>query len=584
MILIKLEKLMDLQIRDFLKSYGMNKCIYIIVLNIVNIIIIYMTILIIPAAGKSYHPLFSNLSDLMIPLNGKPTIDFILESYSGILISKVIILVHESDTLSKNYLKFKSNLHNEILIQIIEVSNSKGILDTISHINLREIEEDVIINLADTIYLGDKSFKRDTLITSKHDILINSSKWCFVEQKNNQLEFYNKPKNYIGGQILIGIYYFTNISLFKQVLENQVRKNQLELYHLLFEYSQKEQFNLVEENYQWFDIGNIEHFQNSRLFFLRTRFFNSFEYDSFKGIITKKSSNTKKLLQEIHWFSNIPKELQIFTPRLTNFELNTDKPSYSLEYYGYPSLTDIFIFSQQSNEYWISIISKILNFTKYLEENHYSKKEINSSFSMLYDKTISRIEELISINPFFKSLLDKDYFIINSKKYSNFLNKKEFNGKLKSHCELISKNAKYTIVHGDLCFNNILFDVQTGIFKLIDPRGDSLYGDLRYDIAKLRHSVVGLYDLITTDLFYIEEEKENKELYEISYSLFMQKRFENNEKWFDTLIEKYSFNPNEIEFIEGLLFLSMIPLHNDNLNRQKLMFSRAIVLLSKYLS
>lgn len=55
-----------------------------------------------------------------------------------------------------------------------------------------------------------------------------------------------------------------------------------------------------------------------------------------------------------------------------------------------------------------------------------------------------------------------------------------------------------------------MFDSSNYIFKLIDPRGrlDSeatIYGDPRYDIAKLRHSVVGLYDFIVQGLFKLTE-------------------------------------------------------------------------------
>lgn len=42
----------------------------------------------------------------------------------------------------------------------------------------------------------------------------------------------------------------------------------------------------------------------------------------------------------------------------------------------------------------------------------------------------------------------------------------------------------------------------------------------------------------------------------------------------------YSYNPQEIKFIEGLLFLSMIPLHKDNFSRQKVFYLKAIELLN----
>ena len=49
--------------------------------------------------------------------------------------------------------------------------------------------------------------------------------------------------------------------------------------------------------------------------------------------------------------------------------------------------------------------------------------------------------------------------------------------------------------------------------KILDPRGnfgiDGVYGDIRYDIAKLMHSIIGRYDFIINDLFAIIQEKDN---------------------------------------------------------------------------
>ncbi|ECP3589223.1 hypothetical protein FZH48_26620, partial [Salmonella enterica] len=63
------------------------------------------------------------------------------------------------------------------------------------------------------------------------------------------------------------------------------------------------------------------------------------------------------------------------------------------------------------------------------------------------------------------------------------------------------------ITHGDFCFSNILYDFRSQRIKLIDPRGINFYnelsiwGDIRYDLAKLNHSVIGRYDLIIAEHF-----------------------------------------------------------------------------------
>ena len=147
----------------------------------------------------------------------------------------------------------------------------------------------------------------------------------------------------------------------------------------------------------------------------------------------------------------------------------------------------------------------------------------------------------------------------------------------------MSKNATTTVIHGDYCFSNILFDSNNYTFKLIDPRGRmdaeaTIYGDPRYDIAKLRHSIVGLYDFIVQGLFKIQE---NENAFE--YKILTTNDYNILEKIFDKYTQIFEFNTREIKFIEGLLFLSMIPLHKDNFERQKVFYLKAIELLNNTL-
>ena len=116
------------------------------------------------------------------------------------------------------------------------------------------------------------------------------------------------------------------------------------------------------------------------------------------------------------------------------------------------------------------------------------------------------------------------------------------------------------------------------IYKFIDPRGnfgiDTIYGDYRYDIAKLRHCYHGRYDEITNNLFEIEENEGKINI----------KFYKNNEYIdFDEILEKKDVNIDDIELIEGLLFISMIPLHNDYPERQIAFFARGIQILNNQL-
>ncbi len=123
-----------------------------------------------------------------------------------------------------------------------------------------------------------------------------------------------------------------------------------------------------------------------------------------------------------------------------------------------------------------------------------------------------------------------------------------------------------------------------GTFKLIDPRGnfgeDTVYGDIRYDVAKFRHNYHGFYDYITLNLFKFKEIK--SDIFEYSY-------FTNQilpPSIFDEVVQSFGdvkLNIDEIELIEGLMFISIIPLHADNKEAQILYYITGLKCLNNQL-
>jgi thiamine kinase-like enzyme len=69
------------------------------------------------------------------------------------------------------------------------------------------------------------------------------------------------------------------------------------------------------------------------------------------------------------------------------------------------------------------------------------------------------------------------------------------------------KNLHYTVIHGDCTFSNTLVDDKNQVW-FIDPRGtfggNKIYGDPRYDWAKLYYSAVGNYDKINSKNFSVD--------------------------------------------------------------------------------
>ena len=127
------------------------------------------------------------------------------------------------------------------------------------------------------------------------------------------------------------------------------------------------------------------------------------------------------------------------------------------------------------------------------------------------------------------------------------------------------------VMHGDFCFSNLLFDFRKHQIQMIDPRGSldgvnfTINGFLSYDLAKLTHSVIGLYDFIVSDRFIIN--KDNDGISEIVFNL--QKQTLNVQSEFLSILIEKGFNFKLIMTICIHLFISLIPLHSDSTNRQQ---------------
>ena len=85
----------------------------------------------------------------------------------------------------------------------------------------------------------------------------------------------------------------------------------------------------------------------------------------------------------------------------------------------------------------------------------------------------------------------------------------------KSAITVISKQH-LQLIHGDLCFNNILCDPVFTSICLIDPKVKPKdidlpngYGDSRYDFAKFLHSLLGNYDSIVNNMFKLSWSSSN---------------------------------------------------------------------------
>lgn len=298
------------------------------------------------------------------------------------------------------------------------------------------------------------------------------------------------------------------------------------------------------------------------------------------GTITKTSAKKQKLLDEANWYNSLPADLAIFAPKLHNVIQKDQDVSIVMELFPYPNLASLWLKCCVDFNMWQSIIRKLFDIHHVFEK--YTAAINKAEYEYIYhEKTIERIDKMRESNPVIANMMNGDYITINNQVYRNLpmLMGDMFNriGKLIAY-------DRRTIVHGDFCFSNILINPENNTFRFVDPRGGfgktSIYGDPRYDIAKLRHSFIGLYDFIIGDLFELQGCGDNSFMFHIDTDIDIDKY----EQFFDGIATEYGFDGNDIKFIESLLFLTMIPLHADKPAHQQAFYLIAIKKLNEVIN
>jgi len=140
-----------------------------------------------------------------------------------------------------------------------------------------------------------------------------------------------------------------------------------------------------------------------------------------------------------------------------------------------------------------------------------------------------------------------------------------------------NSNTFYKLFHGDLQFDNIIYNSKTNTFGYIDWResfgGYTKSGDIYYDLAKLYGGCIIPYNLMKdeSNISYVEGDYSIKYKYDISNNLNLFK------KEFEDWVVKYGFDLDKIKLITGLIFLNMSPLHDKKFS--KMLWFKSIEIL-----
>lgn len=539
-----------------------------------------MNIILIPTAklvNEELQSRYGKIVPILIPLENGIVLDRLYKEYENYYDEIIITLYEEvENTLKIINLKNYPKLKIKTLSKLDDIGN--GIREVLRDLKNKENISNLSINFGDTYIKNlNKYLNKNIICYSKNSEI---DRWAyFTKNDSNLIIIQEKTKEAITNQrkdILIGFFNITSVEKFYSIISKKEKGEKDTLYQSLEEYNSYNGLECILED-NWNDFGHLDNFLQIQKM-VETRFFNEISIDKDKNILTKKSEEKEKLINEIKWFLTLPNKLQWITPRIYSYSLEWEQPKVSMEYYSYPTLHHLYLYGNHNIDKWKKIFKKL--FYVHNEMKGYSLKinreDIEKALNNIYiNKTIERLGKLMRDKNFSKYF--EEEFYINNIKIESLNKLKRLIIELVEKLE-INKREELNIIHGDYFFANILYDPTADIIKLIDPRGDfggyGIYGDTNYDLAKLAHSVDGKYDFIVEDLFELEELDKGFN-YKIVYS---EKYDEIKELFYSHFDKKVRL---KIKFIQSLLFLSMIPLHKDKPKRQKVMLGVGVRILNE---
>ena len=328
----------------------------------------------------------------------------------------------------------------------------------------------------------------------------------------------------------------------------------------------------------WRDFGSLHTYYQSRAATNTARAFNTLAVN--RHTVRKSGQDAAKIAAEAAWYEALPPALRRFVPAFLGRSDSTGSPAYVVEHLFLPTLADLFIFGRLPPFVWLRIFDAL---DEYLTVCAASTppapampERLAAADALYHRKVVERLElytRTVGIDP------EHPW---------------ELNGiRLPGLATILRQTlarippasaAECAVIHGDFCFSNIFYDFRSESIRVIDPRGldandrPGLFGDRRYDLAKLRHSVVGRYDVILAGYYRVEEPVP----YRLNFTLAEPALLQSLEVAFCAR-SFAGLSPDQpaIRAITILLFLSMLPLHADDRPRQSALLANALRLFAQ---
>lgn len=291
------------------------------------------------------------------------------------------------------------------------------------------------------------------------------------------------------------------------------------------------------------------------------RHFNAISYDDYT--IRKSSHNRDKIRQEFTYWGLLPDQMKFWFVQPYDFVDDGKTASYAMERLNIPDMALQWIHGAITPAAFNRFLDRAFHFLLQRPVQKVDRAAAGVQRRALYrDKVNARLADLRKmpaarqIDNLLRSIgsmSGNDSFEVLLTRYSALLGRLE--GRRSDSISVIG--------HGDFCFSNILYEKNSNLMRLIDPRGamaaEDLWADPYYDLAKLSHSILGNYDFINNGLYNLVL----NEVLEPSLELCIDVPLGPMQQAFVDRLAQHGFDLDLVRVYEASLFLSMVPLHID---------------------
>jgi len=464
----------------------------------------------------------------LIPIDGKPIIFHLFDNNPN---SKFIVITdYHADVLIKYIRKYRPSVDVQFIIST-EKSTAAGIPEAIKSVDgsFFVLWSDLLVKTeiqepnVNTIGIG---------VTTPQDKFL--CRWSFRHQK------LLKESANIGG--VAGIFYFKD----KKYLDSLDEKQSLTTF-------------LSKVFVESFDIKDIDDVGTEDRFYLlnkTNRFFNKLTFN--KTTVQKEAivDEYKKLIKdEIGWYEY-----------LTTFNFDRMPKLISKDPFIIQRLNGKNPFSYEPSEHFLN---DVINTINTIHNYEFINTDLEELRLVYLTKTLERVHEVSDLIPFFTD----DFITINGNKYKNPFSSNHID-EFKTQIESLYNVKSFRLIHGDCTFSNMI-NVDEKCY-LIDPRGyfgkNKLYGDPRYDWAKLYYSFVGNYDNVNSKKYSLEVAPNS-----VTYSIDAN----GWEKYEDSFFNAIPYTKEEIQLLHVLIWFSLCGYVKEDYSSVLLAFYNAVVLWNK---